>query len=101
MKIRKVSFDTEEEMEEVITADNYKFSKYIVDQAFYHLTSSESEISILEIETVDTNTTFDIILEPKHMVETLESNLPVMEKHEDYETCKKIVDSIDFLKSLS
>jgi hypothetical protein len=38
MKIRKVSFDTEEEMEEVITADNYKFSKYIVDQAFYHLT---------------------------------------------------------------
>ncbi len=35
MKIRKVSFDTEEEMEEVITADNYKFSKYVVDQAFY------------------------------------------------------------------
>lgn len=101
MKIRKISFDTEEEMEEVITADNYKFSKYIVDQAFYHLTSSESEISILEIETVDTNTTFDIVLEPKHMVETLEANLPVMEKHEDYETCKKIVDSIDFLKSLS
>ena len=100
MKVRKITFDTEAEMEETITAQNYNFSKYIVDKAFQHLTSSEAEISVLEIETIDTNTTFDIVLEPKHMVATLKANLPVMEEHEDYETCKKIVDSIDFLKSL-
>ena len=41
MKVRKLLFDTEAEMEETITAENYKFSKYIVDQAFQHLTSSE------------------------------------------------------------
>ena len=39
MKVRKITFDTEAEMEETITAENYGFSKYIVDNAFQHLTS--------------------------------------------------------------
>ena len=49
MKVRKITFDTEAEMEETITAENYGFSKYIVDKAFQHLTSSEAEITVLEI----------------------------------------------------
>jgi len=53
----------------------------------------------MSILTKDTNTTFDIILEPKYMVETLETNLPVMEDFEDYERCQKIVDAINYLKS--
>jgi len=99
MKIRKIEFDTEEEMERVINESNYKFNKFVVDSALKNLESEKKEITIMSILTKDTNTTFDIILEPKYMVETLETNLPVMEDFEDYERCQKIVDAINYLKS--
>ena len=35
------------------------------------------------------------------MVETFETNLPIMEEYEDYERCQKIVNAINYLKSKS
>lgn len=99
MKIRKIEFDTEEEMERVINKGNYKFYKFIVDSALKNLKSKKKEITIMSILTKDTNITFDIILEPKYIVETLETNLRVMEDFEDYESCQKIVDAINYLQN--
>ena len=62
MKIRKIEFDTEEEMERVINESNYKFHKFVVDSALKNIESEKKEITIKSILTKDTNTTFDIIL---------------------------------------
>lgn len=101
MKIRKIEFKTEEEMEQSFAENDYKFHKFVVDSALKNIDSKKKEITIMSILTKDTNTTFDIILEPEFMVETLETNLPIMEEYEDYERCQKIVNAIDYLKSKS
>jgi len=41
MKIRKIEFDTEEEMERVINESNYKFHKFVVDSALKNLESEK------------------------------------------------------------
>ena len=101
MKIRKIEFKTEKEMEQSFAENDYKFHKFVVDSALKNIDSKKKEITIMSILTKDTNTTFDIILEPEFMVETLETNLPIMEEYEDYERCQKIVNAIDYLKSKS
>ncbi len=96
--MKQIEFDTEEEMEQSFTENDYKFHKFVVDSALKNIDSKKKEIKIMSILTKDTNTTFDIILEPKFMVETLETNLPIMEEYEDYERCQKIVNAIKYLQ---
>lgn len=99
MEPKKISFNTEEEVDRLFETSVYDFHKIVVDAALYNLTSSKQEIPIMEIIAKDTNTVFDIILEPEYMVETLEVNLPIMEEYEDYKRCQQIVSAIDFIKS--
>lgn len=99
MKFKKITFDTEEEMEEAFEKNDYEFHKFVVDSALKNINSKKREITIMSILTKDTNTTFDIILEPKFMIETFETNLSIMEEYEDYERCQQIVDAISYLKS--
>lgn len=99
MKFKKITFDTEEEMEEAFERNDYEFHKFVVDSALKNINSKKREITIMSILTKDTNTTFDIILEPKFMIETFETNLSIMEEYEDYERCQQIVDAISYLKS--
>jgi len=98
MKFKKILFDTEEEMERSFAENDYKFHKFVVDAALDNIKSKKKEIKIMSILTKDTNTTFDIILEPEFMVETFETNLPIMEEYEDYERCQQIVEAIKYLK---
>jgi hypothetical protein len=43
-------------------------------------------------------TIYDITIDRKEFVNTLEQNLPIYEKHELYEGCAEIVKAIKFLK---
>lgn len=99
--MKQIEFDTEEEMEQSFAENDYKFHKFVVESALKNIDSKKEEIKIMSILTKDTNTIFDIILEPEFMVETFETNLPIMERYEDYERCQKIVNAIDYLKSKS
>jgi hypothetical protein len=41
---------------------------------------------------------YDITIDRQEFVSTLEHNLPILEKNEEYETCAEVVKAIKFLK---
>jgi len=71
----------------------------IVDTALANIKTKRKEIPVVSIRTKDEDVLYDIMIDRKDMVETLEQNLQSMEEYEDYERCQKIVNAIDYLKS--
>ena len=51
MKIRKIEFETEEEMEQSLAENDYKFHKLVVDSALKNIDSKKKEIKIISILT--------------------------------------------------
>jgi hypothetical protein len=64
-----------------------------------NLNSKKRHIHILEVTVEEDDTIFDITCDRKDFLETLEKNLIIMERWEQYETCSEIIKAIEILKS--
>jgi hypothetical protein len=53
---------------------------------------------IVSFITKDTDLIYDIIVNRKDFIETLNQNLPLMERYEDYERCQNIVNALKYLR---
>jgi|TARA_B100001093_G_C26544157_1_gene891644 hypothetical protein len=92
-------FDTAEEMNDAFRGGLKELHDLIVDTALANIKTKRKEIPVVSIRTKDEDVLYDIMIDRKDMVETLEQNLQSMEEYEDYERCQKIVNAIDYLKS--
>jgi hypothetical protein len=80
---------TTKELEEMFKGDKKELSDIIVDVALENVKTKRKTIPVIAISTQDTDLTYDIVIERKDMIETLEVNLETMEDYEDYERCLK------------
>ena len=96
---QKIKVKTQEEFEHRAKSHDLQISKACVRGILDNLDSEKRHIHILEITVEEDDTIFDITCDKKDFIETLEKNLTIMEKWEQYETCSEIVKAIKILKS--
>jgi|TARA_B110000977_G_C10982173_1_gene456572 hypothetical protein len=95
----KWEFDSDEEMENTFKGGNKKLHDLIIDVAITYLKTKEKSIPVVSIYTSKEDMNYDIMIERRDMIETLEQNLIIMEEYEDYERCQNILKALNYLKS--
>jgi hypothetical protein len=97
MAIEISVFDSEE-FEEMIAKRDLRISKALVETILKNLKGRKRHLHALSVIVEQDQTIYDITVDRKDFVTTLENNLPIYEEHELFEGCAEIVNAIKFLK---
>jgi len=93
------TLNNSEEFQEMINNKDFRIAQAIVETILNNLTTKKKHVHVLSVSCLEENATYDITLERKHFIDTLEENLKYYVEQEKYEDCTKIVQAIDTLKS--
>ncbi len=97
MAIEISVFDSEE-FEEMIAKRDLRISKALVETILKNLNGRKRHLHALSVIVEQDQTIYDITVDRKDFITTLENNLPIYEEHELFEGCAEIVNAIKFLK---
>jgi hypothetical protein len=92
------TLNNSEEFQKMINDKDFRIAQAIVTTILNNITTKKKHIHVLSVSCLEENATYDITLEKKHFVDTLEENLKYYIEHELYEDCTKIVQAINKLK---
>lgn len=87
-----------EDFQEMVDAKDFRIAEAIVEGIFANLETKRNNIHLLSVICEEEGSVYDITIEKKHFVETLEENLVHYVREEKYEDCQKIADTISKLK---
>jgi hypothetical protein len=90
-------FDSNE-FENLVTQRDLRISKALVETILKNLKGRKRHLHALTVLIEQEQTIYDITIDRKEFIPTLEQNLPIYEKNELYEGCAEIVKAIEFLK---
>jgi len=96
--IKRIKVKSIEEFEEMLQEQDLKISKAIVEVALKNLKGTKRFIPVMEIHVEEDESIFDITLDRQDMFSTLQQNLEIHERNEDYEGCARIAKAIQELK---
>jgi|TARA_R110000764_G_scaffold122166_1_gene209777 cytidylate kinase len=96
--VKRIKVKSVEEFEEMLQEQDLKISKAIIEIALKNLKGTKRFIPILEIHVEDDDSIFDITLDRQNMISTLQQNLEIHERNEDYEGCARIAKAIQELE---
>lgn len=94
-----LTVNTTQEFQELVNSKDFRISKAIVSGILDNIKSTKSHIHVLSVNCLEDNEIYDVTVERKYFIETLEENLPHYELEEQYEDCQRIVDTIKSLKT--
>ena len=83
----------------LVKNSDFRISKNIVTSILDNLKTTKKTISVLDVEVIEDGETYNVEVDKKHFVQTLEKNLLLYIKEELYEECKDIVEAINTLKN--
>ena len=96
--VKRIKVKSVEEFEDMLQGQDLKISKAIIEIALKNLKGTKRFIPILEIHVEDDDSIFDITLDRQNMLSTLQQNLEIHERNEDYEGCVRIAKAIQELE---
>lgn len=94
----EISVFDSDEFEELIQQRDLRISKALVETILKNINGRKRHLHALSVLVEQEQTIYDITVDRQDFLKTLESNLPIYEKHELYEGCAEIVKAIKFLK---
>ena len=92
--VKRIKVKDVEEFEEMLHEQDLKISKAIVEVALKNLKGDKRFIPVMEIHVEEDESIFDITLDRQDMLSTLQQNLEIHERNEDYEGCARIANAI-------
>lgn len=95
----EITVNTHQEFDELIEGKNIDVSKIIVDKILKNLNTKEKQIFIFDVNVLTEGVFYELILETKDFLASLEHHLIVHEEYENYEICAKILKAITKLKN--
>jgi hypothetical protein len=95
----EISVFNSDEFEELVSQRDLRISKALVETILLNLKGRKRHLHALTVMIEQEQTIYDITVDRADFQKTLESNLPIYEKHELYEQCAEIVKAIKFLES--
>jgi len=90
----EITLKNSDEFQEMIDRKDFIISKVIVEAILNNITSRKKHVHILSVNCTDDNATYDITLERRFFIETLQENLKYYVEKELYEECSQIVEAI-------
>jgi len=96
--VKRIKVKNVEEFEDMLQEQDLKISKAIIEVALKNLKGDKRFIPVLEVHVEEDESIFDITLDRQNMVSTLQQNLEIHERNEDYEGCARISKAIQELK---
>ena len=96
--VKRIKVKSVEEFEEMLQEQDLKISKAIIEVALKNLKGEKRFIPVLEIHVEEDESIFDITLDRQNMVSTLQQNLEIHERNEDYEGCARIANALKELQ---
>lgn len=96
--VKRIKVKNVEEFEEMLQEQDLKISKAIIEVALKNLKGDKRFIPVLEVHVEEDESIFDITLDRQNMLSTLQQNLEIHERNEDYEGCARIVKAIQELE---
>lgn len=101
MKIKmaeEISVFDSEEFERLVSDKDIRISDALVDTVLKNLKGRKRHIHALSIMVEQEQMVYDITIDRKEFLSTLENSLPVYEEIEQFEKCAEVLKAINFLK---
>ena len=95
----EITVNNTEEFQELVDNKDFRIAKAVVDGILNNINSKKKHIHVLSITCLEEGEIYDITVERKHFIDTLEENLPYYIREEQYEDCQRIVNTINELKN--
>jgi hypothetical protein len=87
-----------DEFENLISSQDKRVSEALVGVILKNLKSKKRHLHVLSVTILEEGSIYDITIDRKDFLNTLQKQLPILEKHELYEECSKVVKALDYLK---
>ena len=94
----EITVNTQEEFQEMIDRKDFRIAKAIVESILENISTKKRNIHILSVACVEDHAVYDLTLDRKFFIDTLEENLKYFIEQERYEQCQEIVNAINKLK---
>lgn len=95
----EITLNNKEEFQEMIDRKDFTIAKAVVEAILSNINSRKKFIHILSITCIEDNAIYDITLEKKYFVETLQENIKYYIEKELYEDCTRITEAIEQLNT--
>jgi len=94
----EITVKNNDEFEEIIANKDIRVAKALVETILENLKGRKRHIHALSVMVLNEATIYDITIDRKEFITTLEKNLPIYEENEFYEKCAEIVEAIKYIK---
>jgi protein-arginine kinase activator protein McsA len=98
MRAIEITVHNTEEFQELVDNKDFRIAQAIVEGILDNVNSKKKHVHVLSITCLEEGEIYDITVERKHFIETLEENLPYYVKEELYEKCAEITKAVESLK---
>jgi len=98
MAVPEIIVESTDEFQELINSKDFRIAKAIVEGILSNVNTKKKHVHVLSVVCEDEDEIFDITVERKHFIETLDENLKYYVQNEEYEGCQKIIEAIELLK---
>jgi hypothetical protein len=98
MRAIEITVHNTEEFQELVDNKDFRIAQAIVEGILDNISSKKKHVHVLSITCLEEGEIYDITVERKHFIETLEENLPYYVKEELYEKCAEITKAVESLK---
>jgi protein-arginine kinase activator protein McsA len=93
----EITLKNSDEFQDMVDRKDFVISKAIVESILANINSRKKHVHVLSVTCLEDNSTYDITLERKYFVDTLQENLQFYIEKELYEQCSEIVNAINTL----
>lgn len=90
----EITLRNSDEFQAMIDKKDFTIAKAIVESILNNINTRKKHVHVLSVNCTDDNATYDITLEKRYFVETLQENLKYYVEKELYEECSQIVKAI-------
>jgi hypothetical protein len=97
----EITVNNSDEFQEMVDNKDFRIAKAIVESILENLNTKKKNVHILSVACVEDQAIYDLTLDRKFFVDTLEENLKYYIEQERYEECQQIVEAIKKLKEKS
>lgn len=94
----ELTVNNNEEFEDLINNQDKEVSEALVETILKNLKGRKRHLHVLSVAVIEEGSIYDITIDRNDFEDTLNKQLPILEKYEMYEMCAEVVKALSYLK---
>jgi hypothetical protein len=94
----EITLNNSDEFQQMVDKKDFIIAEAIVTSILANLNTRKNNVHVLSVTCLEDAATYDITLDKKYFIETLQENLQYFVERELYEKCSEIVNAIKQLE---